>query len=54
MHYKFKFYSNAVQHEGELSVSISADNDIQAEQIFKDTFSVLLPFGVQVSRFLDE
>lgn len=54
MKYKFKFYSNALSHEGKLSVHITADNDILAEQIFKETYSNLLFFGVEISRFLDE
>lgn len=54
MNYKFKFYSNVLLHEGKLAVQITADNDIQAEQIFKETYSNLLFFGVEMSRFLDE
>lgn len=54
MKYKFKFYSNVLLHEGKLAVQITADNDILAEQIFNKTYSNLLPFGVEILRYLED
>lgn len=52
--YTFKFRSNTIFHEGQLSVSVYADNDVEAVKLFKEKYSLLSPFATQILRRLDD
>lgn len=51
--YKIKFFSDNLIHTGTLETSLTAENDIEAEKIFRSKFQEIKPFCITISRKTD-
>lgn len=51
--YKIKFFSANIIHDGLLQTSVTAENDIDAEKIFRSKFQEIKPYCITISRITD-